>query len=381
MSNVVDELRVLARLPERDAGEWLSSAESGVEFLKDHLRADTTVLYASLNAVMVHGVLVPLEPLASMDHDKLRHEFVMPDDAWAIEHVSGGGEPDRVYLTPPLRRLGPSLDQGEKLVFKRSFAGRDGQTPVEISQKLVHALDLHFIEERNAWCRLDDDGDLVDVIKIVRETSEDWTQNVTVVTIRSKEFAEYMRLADMALFVFFDFTRTDRSFLGWDNVTPINFDAPDLFYDGGVMGGHGSYVSGRMIVRPATSYEEIVREAMERRNPTTKQYATFKAINLKTKERIEVSADPKCLSNYFQPESSLPLEMSPAFFNSEVLHRYKADPVKYDLEERGISCRGAWSLRTYDVNKEGQVHSYLRYLGELPYKEQLYWQAFNRSEE
>jgi len=123
MSNVVDELRVLARLPERDAGEWLSSAESGVEFLKDHLRADTTVLYASLNAVMVHGVLVPLEPLASMDHDKLRHEFVMPDDAWAIEHVSGGGEPDRVYLTPPLRRLGPSLDQGEKLVFKRSFAG------------------------------------------------------------------------------------------------------------------------------------------------------------------------------------------------------------------------------------------------------------------
>src|SRR6185437_16397021 len=53
------------------------------------------------------------------------------------------------------------------------------------------------------------------------------------------------------------------------------------------------------------------------------------------------------------------------------------DPVKYDLEERGISCRGAWSLRAYDVNKEGQVHSYLRYLGELPYKEQLYWQAFN----
>jgi hypothetical protein len=29
------------------------------------------------------------------------------------------------------------------------------------------------------------------------------------------------------------------------------------------------------------------------------------------------------------------------------------------------------------VNKEGQVHTYLRYLGELPYKEQLYWQAFN----
>src|SRR6202012_7610 len=30
-----------------------------------------------------------------------------------------------------------------------------------------------------------------------------------------------------------------------------------------------------------------------------------------------------------------------------------------------------------DVNEKGQVHTYLRYLGELPYKEQLYWQSFN----
>jgi len=312
-----------------------------------------------------------------MDHDRLSGEFVMPDDAWTIEHVSGGGEPDRVCLVPPLRRLDPPLDQGEKLVFKRSFAGRQGETPVEISQKLVHALGLHFIEERNAWCRLNEDGDLVDVIKIVRENCNDWTQNVTIVTIQSKDFAEYMRLADMALFVFFDFTRTDRSFSGWNDVTPIQFDAPELFYHGGVMGTRGSYVNGRMIVRPSISYDQIVREYSECRNPITKQYGTFKAIDLKTKERIEVSADPKGLSNYFQTESPLPLEMSPAFFNAEVLHRYKANPAKYDLEERTISCRGAWSLRTYDVNKEGQVHTYLRYLGELPYKEQLYWQAFN----
>jgi hypothetical protein len=326
---------------------------------------------------MIHGVLVPQQHIAGMDHDRLSGEFVMPDDAWMIEHVSGGGESDRVYLAPPLRRLDSPLDQGEKLVFKRSFAGRQGKTPVEISQKLVHALDLHFIEERNAWCRLNENGDLVDVIKIVRENRDDWAQNVTIVTIHSKDFAEYMRLAGMALLVFFDFTRTDRSFNGWDNVTPIQFDAPQLFYHGGVMGERGSYVNGRMIVRPSISYDEIVREHSERRNPTTQKYATFKAIDLKTKERIEISADPKGLSNYFQPESSLPLEMSPAFFNAEVLHRYKANPVKYDLEERTITCRGAWSLRTYDVNKEGQVHTYLRYLGELPYKEQLYWQAFS----
>jgi hypothetical protein len=378
MSDVLEDLRRLAALPNANPGAWLASAEDGVRFLKEHLRGDQTVLYASLNAVMIHGVLVPVQGLEAANRDELSREFVSPDASWIIEHVSGGGQPDRVYLAPPLRRLGESIEDGEKLVFKRSFAGREGDTPVEISQKLVHALDLHFLEERNAWCRLDDDGDIVDVIKIARENVGDWTNNVTVVTILIKDFAEFMRLADMALLYFFDFTRTQpRSFNGWSGVTPVNFDAPDLFYHGGVMGERGSYINGRMIVRPAFSYEDIVKEHVERRNPSAKQYATFKAIDLKTKEPIEISADPAGLSNYFQPDSTLPLEMSPAFFKAEVLHRYKADPVKYELDDRSITCRGAWSLRTYDVNKEGQVHTYLRYLGELPYKEQLYWQSFN----
>jgi hypothetical protein len=69
--------------------------------------------------------------------------------------------------------------------------------------------------------------------------------------------------------------------------------------------------------------------------------------------------------------------MSPAFFNAEVLHRYKADPEKYDLDDRSIHCRGTWSLQTFDINSVGQVHTYLRYLGMLPYKEQVYWQSFN----
>lgn len=378
MSDVLTDLKRLAALPDTDAGTWLASAEDGVRFLKEHLRGDRTILYASLNAVMIHGVLVPEKGLAAIDHDELSREFVAPEASWTIEHASGGGQPDRVYLAPPLRHLGASIEDGEKLVFKRSFAGRGGETPVEISQKLVHALDLHFMEERNAWCRLDDDGDIIEVIKIIRESFVDWTQNVTVVTVITKEFAEFMRLAEMALLYFFDFTRTQpRSFNGWSGVAPVQFDAPDLFYHGGIMDQRGSYINGRMIVRPAVSYEEIVREHIERRNPTEKQYATFKAIDLKTKERIEVPADPAGLSNYFQPDSTLPLEMSPAFFKAEVLHRYKADPVKYQLDERSITCRGTWSLRTYDVNKEGQVHTYLRYLGELPYKEQLYWQSFN----
>ena len=136
-------------------------------------------------------------------------------------------------------------------------------------------------------------------------------------------------------------------------------------------------MNGRQIVVPSVTKREIVRRYKERRNPKKQRYAVFKAKNLKTMERIEVSCNPARLSNYFQPESDLPLEMSPAFFRAELLHKYKSDPSKYELTDRSISCRGAWHLQTYDVNEAGQVHTYLRYLAYLPYQEQLYWQSFN----
>jgi hypothetical protein len=69
--------------------------------------------------------------------------------------------------------------------------------------------------------------------------------------------------------------------------------------------------------------------------------------------------------------------VSPAFFRPEVLLRFKSNPEKFTLEDRSITCRSAWHLKTYDINEAGQVHSYIGYLADLPYEEQLYWQSFN----
>jgi hypothetical protein len=49
------------------------------------------------------------------------------------------------------------------------------------------------------------------------------------------------------------------------------------------------------------------------------------------------------------------------------------------MEHRSISCRGAWSLTTYDINDAGQVHTYIGYLRDLPHEEQLYWKAHNEA--
>lgn len=92
--------------------------------------------------------------------------------AWCIQRAWGGGQGHRMYLEPPLDfPEGHPLHGAEPLVFRRSFEGMSNyDPPIELNQKLVHSLGLHFIPERNAYCRLDTEGDLEEV-KRLRSTA------------------------------------------------------------------------------------------------------------------------------------------------------------------------------------------------------------------
>ena len=74
-----------------------------------------------------------------------------------------------------------------------------------------------------------------------------------------------------------------------------------------------------------------------------------------------------------------PPPITPTFFRGEVLSRFKRHSEKYTLTQSTIECRGAWFLRSYDVNEAGQVYAYLKDLWTLPYQEQLYWRSFNEA--
>lgn len=301
--------------------------------------------------------------------------FVTVDRTWQIQHVYGWKRPDEVYLQGPLDGQGVGLKGGEKLIFRRSWPGPT-KPPLELSQRLIHTLEVHWVNHRNAYCRIDENGDLEDVINVYQVPSDDPDHPDSVVTIKSYELFEFARLADMSLFFFYDFTRTDDNFIGWTDQERFSASDSDLYYHGGTMPGYGSYMNGRQIVEPPFKKRDISKRRKALRSPK-KQFATFKAINMRDGKLIEHSCDPALTATYFEKESKKPLQISPAFFSAEVLHKYKADPAKYELAHRAISCRGAWHLKTYDVNKAGQVHTYLIYLADLPYREQLYWQSFN----
>jgi hypothetical protein len=371
--------RKIARAPVDRKAEWLLRAEDSIAFLESNAHHDEIVIYATSDAVLIDGLLARTGQVTPADQADLLNAHVMQDDTWCIQRAWGGREGHRISLEPPLSAPGcKSLVGGERLIFRRRFTGvAEGPTPIELSQKLVHSLDVHWVEERNAFCRLDKRGDLEDVIRVIRLKEPEAKERDVVVTIVTKELVTYMALAGMSLVLKFDFTRVERgAFSGWGkSERGRQTSAADLFYNFG-FSSNASYINGCMILRPSVSVDDLIQEWKDEEDPKNKQYATFKIVDWKNDRHVETSCSPEFLSNYFQ-ESDKPFEISPAFFRPEVLIRFKSDPEKYDLHDRSISCRNAWHLKSYDINEAGQVHAYIGDIAKLPYEEQCYWQSFN----
>jgi hypothetical protein len=324
-------------------------------------------------------VLARIEKLTPPDFEDLLRCHAAADAAWAIQHSYGGGEPDKIYLSDPLNSPGcNSLVGGEQLVFRRSFTGVDKElVRTELSQRLVQALELYWLDEESAYCRLNEDGDVEPIIRVLNMSKYTGQSHDVVVTIDAHQLHRYIAVTDTALVMRFDFTRyRPSSFTDWDNPARSEFAEGDLFCRAGVQAG-SSFAAGVLIVRPLLTKDAIIARNRRDWSGEGKQYATFKANDWKNKRLAEISCAPTALVSYFEKDSELPLQVTPAFFKPEVLQKYKADPEKYTLEHRSIHSRAGWYLKTYDVNEVGQVHTYLCYLADLPYSEQLYWQSFN----
>lgn len=368
------ELHAISEKPQNDDAAWLIEAESSIKFLKENAQNDEVVIYAIGSSVLIHGALALEKSVTAADRWALQNMRMDVEYCWKIQKSWGGGQGHRIYLEPPLDGV---FKGGEALIYRRRFHGvEEGRTPIELSQKLVHSLGLYYLPERNTYCRLDDRGDIEDVIRIINRNISPPFKYLDIVTIKRKDLDTFMALSKTCLVLKFNFTRVRwGSFAGWGDIKRYTKDEGELFYHGGI-NVEASYCNGVMIIPPQVTVRSLVKAWKDEDNPSKRKYATFKIYDRKNSCNVETSCGPDSISNYFQA-NKLPWEVSPAFFRAEVLHRFKADPEKYTLEERSIACRNAWYLKSYDINETGQVHVYIGDLARLPYEEQLYWQAFN----
>jgi hypothetical protein len=381
LSHIRTYLNEQDRVPAVGSSEyekWLEFTDI-LEFL---IRSDTgqVPVYLSTKSfnVFLYSVLVPKY--------KLKGNYVENLLGWNFSVSSGWGygygfdpktrKPYKKRVCPPMHSTGSQILEGaEPIFFLRDL--RDGEDSyLEINQKFAHLLGIHRDDRRRAYCKVAETGDLEDTVTFSRDEGI-----LCAVDRRALDF--YLFLTNTVLVRVFDIQRFVKgSFNGWheERETAIYTDKRNEVYasrttqPGKGQSKQAGYLRGIQIIRNKRPDDEMFT-VLTGKDRDNKEYASFVAFDWKHRKVHECSCDPEKLGNYFVA-SDLPFGISPAFFNPEVIAKYKQDTDKYRISNGYITCRGAWSLR-FDTNDEEQIQVYLIDLSHLPYKEQLYWKSFN----
>jgi hypothetical protein len=373
-----DSVLSLSKEPndEESFNKWIEQNDI-CPFLEKEIQDEHIIIYASLPYTFIYSALIPATDFDEPDIQDLLKWDVSPTSSWGEVYSS-----DSVWIEPPLASSDSKLlSEGEQILISRYFDGDNSMRPYyELTQKITHILDIHFMSERNAWCKLNKFGDIEDVVKITKIDSTNRLDDGTIISMQKKALGKYAALTDSTLLRMFDFTRYKRgSFGGWHSKPEKPLEGVNNIFGRLVVEpGYGSYARGIQIADIRIDKQNLIRTWGRSIDVEDKKYATYTAIDWKHNVIKEISCDPSGLGNYFV-ESDLPFGTSPAFFRPEVLSKYKSDREKYQLKARSVSCRGAWELKTFDINDAGQVHTYLVYLSNLPYEEQLHWKQYNEA--
>lgn len=107
--------------------------------------------------------------------------------------------------------LAPDDKKGEEqLVFRRCFESVESESRIEVSQRLLQSLNLYWLDNRNAYCLLNNEGDIEPVIRQYEFQGTGWG---SIVTISRAHLDRYMAITDTVLVTQFEFMRTSSSFL------------------------------------------------------------------------------------------------------------------------------------------------------------------------
>ena len=379
---LVKRIKRLDELPNDEAefSNWIK-ASAHLDLLRDNAEDDELIIYVSGDYSFIHAVVVREDNVFPLDRDDLLRWSGNPFQS-LTSYAYGGGK-GGVWIERTNHPSGSkTLENGWQLVFGRNFEGLKGNDSryYEILQEYLHLTGIHWRPEQGAYCCFDENGDFDHIVSV---TSSKDNKNPTLVSFKRGSLELYLAASNSVLIRMFDFILLKReSFNSWPEKDEEKIVESDFFfYKQKVDPGKAAYTRGVQIIRPSRPKAKIFSSYTgEWSGRDESEYVEFIAQDLRNKRISKISTDPTATTNYFEAQgNSLPFELSPAFFKPEVLQRYKADSDKYTVHERDIYCRGAWMLRSYDVNEAGQVHAYICDLRSLPYQEQLYWLSFNET--
>jgi hypothetical protein len=360
-----------------DRTGWVEGRDV-IGFLQNSATGDVPVCFLRRD-FFIYAVLVPEEILVGDYADDLMKWNFPVSHGWEYMAHDTDGDIEAIVHAPGQVVGSAALNHAEPIIYERSFSRRGpDQSYVEANQKLIHLTDLHWLDDRNSFCRLDEHGDIVDAIKLHQQ------EPGLLCTIDIETLHRYLAITRQALVQLFDVHRCVdwsqwRFYESRDQEETRRFRMENLIIEKVVLrsteGVDRTTFRGVQILRAPSETGER-RRLLRGTAGDEERQESFIIHDLRSGQIREYPS-----SGGGEDQSIPPELLSPAFFRPQVLDRYKADPEKYVLTLSTIECRGVWFLRSYDVNDAGQVYAYLKDLWSLPHSEQRYWRVFNEKPE
>lgn len=291
MADIVDKIVQILEAPQdKEAFDSWLGMNSALDLLRENAMEDDFVVYASDRSTYIHAVLAPASLLNPPDVEDLMAWNSTPTSSWGVNVQYS--ESRKVWITPPLDHTGSkTVDRGEQLIFARDFDGRSGKKwYFEILQKFTHMFGLHYVEERHAYCRLDERGDVEDVIRIIERPGKGEEFGTDLITFKRELLDEYLVLTDSVIVRTFDFTRyRPGGFNGWRDGHDICFQSEGhMHYRSHIEPGYASYLRGIQLVHPVLGTDDVIARYDYR--VKERQYASFLALDWKNNVLREISS-------------------------------------------------------------------------------------------
>ena len=337
-------------------------------------RSGDIPLYASVPGFFLYGIFVPNQMLASPDY-----EIDVMD--WNFSHIvqygfsySPRSSAPRVELEDSLSTGSYVLDSGLNPIFLRTFEGcSERSSYMELNQRISHILNVHWIQNQQAWCEFNDRGELDNIIRFKE------TEDLKIATVRGRQLEELLFIYDATLIRVFDVNRPHLFYPNSDSTENPEYPTidDDIFCRRVLSRDEFgtpcySYIRGFQLIRSAEKRESVWARIT---GSEPRHYESFIIQDWRNNCVSEWTSDPQQLGNYFV-DSGLPFETSPAFFHSDVMLKYRQDPTRFQVSLGWMHCRGSWSIR-YSQAEDGQIWAFIKDLATLPHQEQLHWKAYN----
>ena len=389
-NQLLKRIGIIDAIPEDAAeyGVWIQ-AQQHLDLLEHNAKEDELIIYASGPSTFIHAVVVDENSLSLSDTNQLLDWSGNPFGSSVASYTWGGGRDDVWIDRESNLWRSDAMRKARHLVFARQLEGSRERDSLyyEILQEYAHLADIYWQRAERAYCRFNELGDIEHVVSITPKGLRD-AEDITLVSFKREALEGYLAASNSVLVRMYEFNlfkRGDSSV--WadtsDTIRKQVRKSRAFFYRQIVNPGRSVFTRGVQIIRPSRPKSAIFSQITDGWGlglPAEDKYCEFIAWDWRNGQITEISTNPSDITSYFDAQNnSRPFETSPVFFRPEVLSKYKTDRDKYTISEehRRISCRDAWELRTYDVNEAGQVHTYICYLGQLPYEEQLHWKSFN----